>query len=214
MANNDKIPEKYHSLVESLKEIYIVDQEELNASYKTIDDAVENYFSYLFRNKDWFHELTYQGKLTDDAINFYVNDHYFKNHLANYQLGAIGGYYQDLWNFRIHTEDSYNKLTGLLQLEDLVETDSTYYKLDLKDYEHFLGTFKDSTSTAIISMESDRLFFQWKDNKKVRLFPITKNSFITEFDEFFNTISQDSTGMVIKYNGHFGAWKGSLIKVD
>lgn len=214
MANSDNIPENYQSVVESLKKIYIDDKGNLETTLKNTEDAVQDYLSHIMLNMDWPNELYYHGRLTNDAINFYINDAYFKNHLTQYHILAIGNYYQFLYQFRINAENSYQELSNILQLEGVVASDSTLYKINAKDYEHFLGTYKDSTSTAIISIESGKLFYQWKDLKKARLFPISRSSFIHAFRPGFNTIVLDSTGQALGHNWRYGKWQGSLKKTD
>ncbi len=212
MVNSDKIPEKYKHLVESLKKIYINDKNDLAESFKLGTADITQYLSYLKQNMDWYSEFIYNINLTEDAINYYLNDSYYKNHLAQYFALSIGNYYADIYQFRIDAEDSYQELTNILQLEDVVASDSTYYNINVKDYEHFLGTYKDSTSTAVISMESDKLFYKWKAGDKARLFPVSKNSFMQANDESFNIIVLDSTGHTQGHNWHFGRQKGTMKK--
>jgi len=214
MVNSDNIPEKYQHLVESLKNIYINDNNELVSSLKLGTDDVTQYLSYLKQNTDWYSEFIYNYNLTEDAINYFLNDSYYKNHLAQYYILSIRNYYADLYQFRIDAEVSYQELTNILQLEDVVASDSTYYNINVKDYDHFLGTYKDSTSTAVISMESDKLYYKWKDADKARLFPVSKSSFMQANDASFNIIVLDSTGHTQGHNWHFGSQKGTMKKTE
>lgn len=215
MANSDDIPKKYQPLVKSLNKIYIEDKNVLEDSEEFSLDAVEGYLLYLKQNMKWFSEVFYNQKLTPEAIDFYRNDPYFKNHLTHYYAFSIGNYYSNLYQFRIDAEKSYQELTNLLELEDFVASDSTYYKIHAKDYEHFLGTYKeDTTNTAIISMESNKLFYQWNDLKKIQLFPTTKGSFIHQLDPSFNSIQLDSTGKTISHHWHVGKRQALMRKID
>jgi len=215
MTNSDNITKEYQPLVKSLNKIYIEDKNDLEDSEEFSLDAVEGYLLYLKQNVKWFSEVFYNQKLTSDAINFYRNDSYFKNHLTHYYAFSIGNYYSNLYQFRIDAEKSYEELTNLLGLEDIIASDSTYYKIHAKDYEHFLGTYKeDTTNIAIISMESNKLFYQWNDRKKVRLFPTSKGSFIHALDSSFNSIQLDSTGKTISHHWHMGKRQALMKKVD
>tara|TARA_R110002073_G_scaffold53840_4_gene138877 strand:+ start:82187 stop:83218 length:1032 start_codon:yes stop_codon:yes gene_type:complete len=215
MENSDNIPEKYQALLKSLKKIYINDKGSLDESLKSSIDAIKDYIYHLKENTPWFNEVFYNNTLTPNAIEFFRNDSYFKNHLTQYYLLSIGNYYGDLYQFRIDAEKSYEELTNLLGLEDLVASDSTYHKIHAKDYEHFLGTYKeDTTNTVIISIESNKLFYQWNDREKVRLFPTTKGSFIHELDPSFNSIQLDSTGKTISHHWHTGKRQALMKKTD
>jgi len=215
MANSDNIPKKYQPLVKSLNKIYIEDKNVLEDSEEFSLDAVEGYLLYLKQNMKWFNEVFYNQKLTPEAIDFFLNDSYFKNQLTHYYTLSITNYYANLYQFRIDAEESYQELTNLLGLEDLVASDSTYYKIHAKDYEHFLGTYKeDSTNTAIVSRESNKLFYQWNDRQKVRLFPTSKGSFIHALDPSFNSVQQDSTDKTISHHWHFGNRHVLMKKID
>jgi hypothetical protein len=213
MANSDKIPKRYQRLIESLKKIYINDKNDLDDTFAFSKDNIGLYLSYLAQNMDWYNELYYNFNLTEDAINYFLHDPYFKNHLTQYNLLSIENYYDTLYQFRINAEDSYRELTKELHLEDLIASDSTYYKIHAKDYDHFLGTYKeDSTNTAIISIESNKLFYQWNNREKVRLFPISKSSFIHTLDSSFNSIKMDSIGKPVSHYWHAGKSQATLIK--
>lgn len=215
MTNSDNIPKKYQPLLKSLNKIYLEGKSALVSSEEFSLDAVEGYLLYLKQNMKWFSEVFYNQKLTLEAIDFFRTDPYFKNQLTHYYALSITNYYANLYQFRIDAEESYEELTSLLELENLVASDSTYYKIRTKDHEHFLGTYKeDTTNTAIISMESNKLFYQWNDRKKVRLFPTSKNTFIHGLDLSFNSIQLDSTGQTISHHWHFGKRQALMKKVD
>jgi hypothetical protein len=216
MTNSSNIPKKYQSLLRSLKNIYINDKEDLDQAIKFSKEEILSYLSHLKQNKEWYTDWSYKNKLTPEAIDYFHNDPYFKNHLSQYQALLLGNYYRGLHQFRIDAEASYQELTKILQLEDLVASDSTYYSINVKDYEHFLGTYKeDSTNTtAIMSIESDQLFYQWNNRNKVKLVPTSRSTFIHAIDPTFNSIQIDSLGQVISHNWRFGSQQGTMNKID
>jgi len=214
MANSDNITEKYQPLLRSLKTIYINDKGSLDQTRVYATDEILNYLSHLMQNKEWYSDFLYNNKLTPDAIDFFSNDPYCKNHMTQFYALSIGNYYSHLHRFRINAEESYQELTNILQLENVVASDSTYYSINVKDYEHFLGTYEDSTNTVIISMKSDELFYQWNDLLKVKLIPISKNSFITQLGHHFNNIVIDSSGHVLSHDIHLRNVQVSMKKTD
>lgn len=214
MAYSDNIAEKYQPLLRSLKNIYINDKGNLDQTRINAKGEILNYLSHLMQNKEWYSDFLYNYKLTPDAIDFFSNDPYFKNHMTQFYVLSIGNYYGHLHQFRINAEESYQELTNILQLENVVASDSTYYSINVKDYEHFLGTYEDSTNTVIISMKSDELFYQLNDLLKVKLIPISKNSFITQLGHHFNNIVIDSSGHVLSHDIHLGNVQVSMKKTD
>ena len=215
MTNSNNIPKKYQPLLRSLKNIYINDKGDLDQFIIFSKQEILSYLSHLKQNKEWYTDWSYNNKLTPEAIDYFHNDPYFKNHLSQYQALLLGNYYGGLHQFRIDAEASYQELTKILQLEDLVASDSTYYSINVKDYEHFLGTFKDdSANTAIISIESDQLFYQWNNHNKVKLVPTSRSTFIHALDYTFNSIQIDSIGQVISHKWRFGRQQGTLTKVN
>ena len=107
MSNSDKIPERYQPLVESLKKIYINDKKDLEEGLKLSRDEITQYSSYLMQNMDWYNEFNYHFNLTEEAINYFLNDPYFKNHLTQYWGLSMLNYYSRLYQFRIDAEASY-----------------------------------------------------------------------------------------------------------
>jgi hypothetical protein len=217
MKNSNNIPNKYQTIFKSLKNIYIKDKASLDLSLKFSNDQILKYLSHLEKNEEWYTDWTYNNKLTPKAIDFFSKDPYFKNHMTQYFLLSISNYYSDLHRFRVDAEESYQDLTKILQLEDVVALDSTYHSsINIKDYEYFLGTYKeDSTnSTAIISFESDELYYQWNNYEKVKLYPISKSTFITATKPVFNSIQIDSLGQVISHNWRFGNQQGTMNKIN
>lgn len=214
MSNSNNLPKKYKALVESLKNIYIEDQTELERSLKTMVDAMASNYLYLAKNTNWYSELSYNRRLNEDAIDFYLNDPYFRNNVSLYQLFALQNFYRKVYQFRLDAEETYKELTTILELEDVIASDSTYYRINVKDYAHFLGTYKDSVNTAVISLESDKLFLQWNDKKRAKLFPISHNSFIQEGGIAFNTLELDLTDKDLCYILRFGKTQFTLKKID
>lgn len=213
MTHSQKIPQKYQGLLEPLKMVYQSGTEALQVSSSHLNKTIEEYLSDL-NDKEWHHKQLYFRTLDDDAIDFYLNDPSYKNHLANYHSAAINNYYENLFYLRFDIEDVYDELTDLLALHDVIESDSSYYRYNKEDYLHFQGTYKSSASTAIITMGSDKLLYQYNDKKKEYLIPISKQSFIVKNDGAFNEIKQDSTGRVTHHNWHYGKEKDSLKKIE
>ena len=214
MANSRNVPRKYKGLIEHLKEVYEGSKEALELDFKFLDETVKDYLSYLSNTKEWSYLHKYFFKLDESAIDFYLNDTAFKNHLADYHIAAISNYSAFVHGIRINMEDIYEEITDLLQLHDVIESDSTYYRYNSQDYLHFLGTYRDSTNTTIISIHDDKLLYQYNDNIKEYLIPISKQSFIIKSDETFNDFIQDSRGKITHCNWHLGKSKKSMKRIE
>ena len=212
MSNSDRIPERYQQLIQSLKNIYTENSNLLNKTEQSGADYLLEYWSYLGKEMKWFSEYRYNWELSEESINYFTNDPHYKNHLTMYYMLLIQNHYYSIYSFRLNAEDSYQELTDLLQLNNLIASDSTYYNIDVKDYDHFLGTYKDSTDTFTISIVSSKLYCQRNNNEAARLFPISKNSFIQTYDQGFNTIGLDSTGLAKNYNWQIGRRSNSMKK--
>ena len=197
-----------------MNQIYVNDKTILDQTFELAVDELADYLSFLVETKDWYSEFIYFSRITPKAVDFFMNDPYYKNHLSSFHLNFIKNYYISLYAFRKHAEACYEELTKVLELEDLTATDSNYYNIDVADYEHLLGTYRDSIIKVVISTESEKLFYQWDNTSKVRLYPISKGSFIHGFDYGFNSIQRDSSGQVISHDWHFGELQGVLKKVE
>lgn len=213
MKNSNDILKKYESLIVPLKILYEDDKSEIENSSKLVQSHMTPFFLYLDQNTDWSADFFYNNELSDEAIYFFLNNSYYRNYLETYHSMLIRNLYSSTYLFRLNAAKNYKELTKLLELEEKVAKDSSFYKINVEDYAHFVGTFKDSTGSATISLESNEFLYQWENDVKTELIPISTNSFILSDNKRFNRINVDSTGQVESYTWQYGRMKGVLKKV-
>lgn len=212
MQNSNDLPQKYGSLVIPLKILYEDDKSEIESAHNRVQDHMTPFFLYLDQNTNWSADFFYNYELPDEAIDFFLNNSYYRNYLETYHSMLIRNLYSSIYSFRIRAAQNYRTLTSLLDLEDKVLSDSLLYKINTEDYMHFVGVFKDSTETVNISLKANKFHYQSSNNDTTELIPISNNSFILTDNKRFNKIYFDSIGQVLNYTWQYGRNKGVLKK--
>lgn len=222
IENMDAIPTKYNKLIEPIKSMYIRDKNIIENRFQVTFDNLLKEQEHLAKNEKWWSEILIYNytsnkaniEISNEAIDYLLNNPNHKNYLANHHMLSIGNYYGAIYQFRITAEEIYEKLTKLLNLEDVVLSDTSYYQVDINKYEQFVGAYKDSLNTKRISIESGALFYQLNQDAKIRLIPNSDTSFIDLNGRGFTNMKIDSSGQVISCEWHNMYQKNIMRKVD
>jgi len=84
-----EIPSRYESLYENLNTLYDVDGAYLKERKDKLYSKMLDHFNYLRDNKEWYSDVIVSGKLNDDAIDYFMNNPFYKNHVFEYYEDAI-----------------------------------------------------------------------------------------------------------------------------
>jgi len=86
---SDEIPSRYETLYEDLYVLYDVDGAQLKERKDKLYSKMLDHFNYLRDNKEWYSEIFVSGKLNDDAIDYFMKNPFYKNHVIEYYDDAV-----------------------------------------------------------------------------------------------------------------------------
>ncbi|MEM8527453.1 MAG: DUF6090 family protein [Bacteroidota bacterium] len=167
---SDKLTSQYDSIVMDLKDLYINKKANVDLSGRYIDELTSENIDWLKHNTDWFSTLyflnnNFYNELSNDQIDFYLNEPYYKNIVTEYSFLGPRNHYSSIRNFRSKAIEIYQHLSEKLHLED--------QKLyDLQDYKDYIGKFVNDRDTLEILIEEERLMSYYRSEGEEQIDPI------------------------------------------
>jgi hypothetical protein len=86
---SSEIPSEYESLYESLQKLYDVDGNYVTERKVKLYSQMTDFFKYLKVNKEWYSNMFMSEKLDDDAIEFFMQNPFYKNYVFEYLDDAL-----------------------------------------------------------------------------------------------------------------------------
>jgi len=150
IESKNELSMEQDSIVVILKKLYGQDKNGLNITSSDAAEGVEDFVYELVHEKEWFSDLELLGEITDEAIDYFLNDPFYLNILSRYNTKWKSLLYFTL-NFRNNALLLYEKIS-----EDLNLKKDTSIVKNVKDYEHYIGTYSDSNGFRIIIKEEKK----------------------------------------------------------
>jgi len=185
MRNIDNIPEKYQSIIKSLKDLYvwhINDFEVLNERIR-----VNMYKNHDIINKYDWRLKSIKGTLTDEAINYYLNNPEYKKVVASHMQDRRNIFGRSN-EYRVKAIEVYDKIDQLLnntdsiqKIETLESKGKTFINDIVGNYQRkdSLGVFPLARKKIEITFEDGKLYFA-NQNRKRELIYCDESNFIVE----------------------------------
>lgn len=120
--NLDNLPVTYQEIITPLNEIYTYNKYEIDKFDTRLDKITDRLMDNLGATKSWYYNLQ-QGKVSDEAIHYFLTDSLYKNDLYLYR-NAVSHLTRHVTNFNQNAIDACRKiaeLTGKLkELPDFI----------------------------------------------------------------------------------------------
>lgn len=205
ISNINDIPQKFEALLASLKRIYLKDKKQIEDFNQEMAELTKDFIEYLEQNKTWFTAYL-QGRVSEEARSYFLNDPFYKNKVSYHALTGVKDHYFHIYNFRRRAIRSYRALSKTLGLKNGLA-------LDPKVFQLLEGSFNDSSKNATIWIEDEQLLYKEDEGPTAEIIPLSNYSFITSFDNYFNTLVFDENNEVAGIKYHFFDDIGYLKKV-
>ena len=167
--NQSYLNKEQDSIILKLKKLYSTHKNEVDNSDK---NTLTNFYERGERSKlkPWKYNYQILEETTDEMIEYLLNDPYYLNEVVQYQNANLSDHFGYTLIFRNEAIALYDELSEYLD----VDKDTSIVK-NIKDYEHFLGTYvrEGSENKFVISERNNQLFFTIKNN--------TEESVLNEF---------------------------------
>jgi hypothetical protein len=109
--NLDNVPEKYQEVIATLNEIYTYNKYEIDKFDTRIDKITDRLMDDLGATKSWYYNIQ-QGKISNEAIHYFLNDSLYKNALYLYS-NAASNLTNHIINFNQNAIKAYRTIAEL-----------------------------------------------------------------------------------------------------
>ena len=177
--NQDIIILEQDSILKKLRHLYGTDKREIDLFDEYTANNIINKIKKL-GTKGWLYDNHVNKEVSDEQITYYLTDSSYLGEVTEYKIRHLLDHNRYTLIFRNHAVEIYNELSDYLTKKK----DTSIVK-DLKDYQHYLGTYvsvKGEIKTEII-IKNKSLVWTWKNVKDTtqvferKLYPETKTYF-------------------------------------
>ena len=118
VKNLDKVPEKYQSIHKDLKDLYMRKKSNIEVYNLRIRETVYKNIDDSWKQNDW-KLLERKGIVTDEAINYYLNNPQYKNLVGKY-MEDREGIVQASQDYQFKALETYIKIQELMESTDSI----------------------------------------------------------------------------------------------
>jgi hypothetical protein len=179
MRNSDIIPAKYEPLLGGLKQIYITDKKRIEANLLTMENFVLETMSRYAREYPWFSGL-FQGKITDEIIDFHLNDPFYKNELIRYDIMAAGNLLPILRDFEQYAIVAYTSIAEELEPEKALPDfiGEAPVRLEEERLQAYVGRYEFQEGLIThVTVKGQQLFLQLTGQPQFEVFAESETTF-------------------------------------
>jgi hypothetical protein len=215
--NKGELTVRQDSIIFKLNKLYKKDKSEIDILDKKVVDDLFKFTNELSDTKVWYGDYARSYVVTDEIVEYFLNDPFYYNKVINFELINLRGHLTSVINFRYKCLQVYSELSDYLK----VTKDEEILK-DNSKYEHYLGAYylenNDNIIIEIKKTESlayfiltvkDKNNLNFKQTSKI--YPDTKTDFITISN--FGTLVFDDANKVTNLLLEVGAKRQKFIKI-
>lgn len=171
MQKSEIMPDKYLTLVKSLKKLYINSNDAVKEFNQKLSSLVDDAQAQLRDNYDWYADWAFSGSLNNEMVDYYLNDIVHKNNLERYSNIAIGNLTPYIINVRI------DAIKSIREIDALLETNNTYsFDVNGADYADWNGKYHYQGDTLEFANNEDGV--RWlNEGEWQEVYPLSSSQF-------------------------------------
>ncbi|WP_299122767.1 hypothetical protein [uncultured Winogradskyella sp.] len=180
----DILPENFSAILNKLNIVYEENKYVTDNAQRQYNEFNWNSAKSLSDSKIWYLDFFYKNNLNDEALEYMINDPFYKNKVLDYKVFYINLY---LPRFKKNAVSAYEALSKITGKKDHIDT-SIYFQTD-DDLSKYVGEFKINSNDARFNEEEgyNIINFEVRDSQfyctifgdiEIELFPHAENVFI------------------------------------
>lgn len=189
---------KLDSIEKNLNRLYTVSQvdiQELSDKLKRMSIEFEDELS---KTKSWYFDFFEKKSDEDEAINYFFEDPNYKNKVYLY-FKKSRFYISMLLLYRNRAQMIHRELQDYINETRPSYKVSSMFSYDPQKYLHYLGTYKDSVTTAKLFIAKDKLLYSYQIGEQsdtAEIIPVNRRYFNTSWGDGFHYLVFDKNGNV------------------
>jgi hypothetical protein len=192
--NQNMFIQEQDSIVEKLRNLYGTDKREVDLLDEYTVNNGMNKIKKLETN-GWLYDNHVNQTTSDEQITYYLTNPSYLGEVTEYKIRHLGDHNSYTLVFRNNAIKIYNELSDYLN----IKKDTSIVK-DLKEYQHYLGTYvsEDEVIYSEIIIKNENLVWSWKninDTTKfgeIKIYPDTKTHFTFSNSRFGKLIYNEN----------------------
>jgi hypothetical protein len=216
MRNIDNVPEKYQAILKDLKNLYVTKKTNIDVYNTRIRETVYKNIDDLWNQHSWFLESS-RGVITDEGINYYLNNQQYKSRVGKYINGRYNTF-NDSQRYRFKAIETYLKIKELIQNVDSIPKSLALESADTNYLNTIVGSYKIKNSLGVywpenvkISKENNKILFKDKNVEQELLYHKKFIFFMKEYGTYAQ-FNKSKKGELFVGNGFQG--NATYIKVE
>ncbi len=201
--NKGEFYKEQDSIISKLISLYKNDKKTVDYLEEIALSDVTAFIQELADTKVWYGDYVVLEEITDEIIEYFLNDPFYYNKLVNYERISLGEYLVNTILFRNKALQIYNELSDYLHLPK----DSVLVK-DLSKYEYYSGSYIDENNSArTFQIAKNKEYFVLKEIRmgdsavirRLNLYPDSKTTCIvgTHFGELIFDTKDQVTAFIL-----------------
>ena len=213
------LTKEYKSVVVELKTLYGKEKKLIEEVDRDIKRTMEAFMEEIKFSKEWYsnYKSVNYPSWNDEMFSYFSSDPAFFNYAADMTDIAVMQTFNKVQQFKIDALRIYEKIHQLREKYEGHSIESKYTYPNPDDFKHFLGSYTSEWGVATISIENDRLVYEWnaKDAEAIKfdIFPTSRTNFTIGLNDSFYTLILDADDHVIGKLNHLG-WRREEQKID
>jgi hypothetical protein len=185
--NKGETSQKQDSLILKLKMLNGVNKAELEMMDSKLPEYIFGILETYKNDQDWYYEYYNFKTVSNKMLDYFLVEPDYFNEVTYYKTAFLGQHFKNNLEFRQEAIKIYDELSDYLK----IPKDTTIVK-NVKDYDHYFGTYKSDQSKFIIQIVK----------RKDKLIRISKHETDSTRSWEFNFYPDSKTDFTI--GGNFG----------
>lgn len=180
IRSSDIIPSAYDSLVANLDELYLNNKTGIDEVNEALTDFTTGVLEKWSQTYPWYSQF-FQGGPADEALQFFLNDPFYKNDLATYQTYASENLLAMTRHQRVESAVAYRQIADALHQTGKKPEIITDLIVDISDdkMEQMLGTYGVGPTFKIkVFREKGQLFCQATNQSRFAVYPKSDSTLV------------------------------------
>ena len=184
--NIENLPESYIAIFRNLDIVYSEHSLDLIKWNQIMRNETLENEAKIGREQKWFSSYLWTDEPNEKAINFFLNDPFYKNQVAHYYKNSRE-HLISIKTYRVAAIKSFLEITHLLEEQSEIKLDSLQYTINREELKCYVGKYQyGKGDTTEITLEGDKLFqltIQGANTYKEELHPLSINKFFMIEDD-------------------------------
>jgi len=215
MRNVDNLPSKYEPLINGLNTVYVSDRLQLIDMNQRMADAATKTLNKWSETYTWYSSY-FLGSIPDEAIDFILNDPFYKNDVLTYQILGMQNHLPAIKKYRIDAIESYKAISEVLELKNSELTNTASFILNNDELALLAGDYEIAGGLKImITVEGNMISGQAAGQEIVfELFPLSKTKFFANNVSLLVEFNFGEDGKTKSLTTYQGARRNVFLKIE